>query len=751
MNRKSLIYCLSALAVFAAMIMTAVFFLYRKDDTVVYAGEKSLLIDAVPSNAVVVCILNQAGNIEHPLLSFFDVPGALAELFEGGQLGTFAKAPMVFSLHYAGKLAPLYVFDAGPASAEPSQEAEELITFFLDNGFQASFVDCSTLARRGGLSGRSVVIAAETSSMITSSVNNIRQSLTITDVDGFQEAMDMASGKDALFVSYNQAKPLFTSIFIREHFKSRYGQKQQSKKYSEAADFFVSLADWAVLDLTDAESTELNLSFRQLLDDDGSDFLSVLDKTSPSVSSVSSVLPSYTAFALSIPMADRSEYLAGYKVYLDSKQLTAAYEHRQSDLKKRENISPSAFIDLLGVKEVATACFGTSSVLRVNLAKISNPDTLLLRGTGHKAFPSSPELMEYRFQSYLSSVFGEYFALQDESYFTYMNGWLISGSRQAVEEYVSGRALEYDLKQYMSDAGHSDFMAERICAMTAYINAAGNDALLSKVISKEVRSLYKELVEGAEYAPAILSVYRKNDELHSDVDIYHLEMRRSRASEFERDTTVVVPSGPFRVINSGTGRTNLFYQQSNGAVGLKEEDGTGIWAVPFKDRLCGTAQNVDYYANGKKQILFGAGSSIYLIDRLGRYVNGFPVDLGNEILIGPDVYDFNGTNAYNIMVLHKDNTIQMYNLKGRKPESWLGIAPKHTIRQLPERIIVDGNTFWVVRTSIQTLIYPFVGGTPLTQFEGDRQILPTSEVIVRDASTVEFKCYDGITRTLRLK
>ena len=160
---------------------------------------------------------------------------------------------------------------------------------------------------------------------------------------------------------------------------------------------------------------------------------------------------------------------------------------------------------------------------------------------------------------------------------------------------------------------------------------------------------------------------------------------------------------------------------------------------------------LDYYSNGKLQILFGAGSSIYLIDRLGHYVNGFPVDLGKPILIGPDVYDFNGTNAYNIMVLHKDNTIEMYNLKGRRPSSWKTITGPDKIKSLPERIVVGGNTFWVVRTSIQTLIYPFGGGDPLTSFSGDQMIRPDSEVRTVDERSVSVDCYDGQTRTVVLK
>jgi hypothetical protein len=214
---------------------------------------------------------------------------------------------------------------------------------------------------------------------------------------------------------------------------------------------------------------------------------------------------------------------------------------------------------------------------------------------------------------------------------------------------------------------------------------------------------------------------------------------------------VSVSKGPFKVRNSGTGKMNLFYQQENMYLCLQEEGGKGLWGVPFTERICGTASTVDYYANGKLQILFGAGTKLHLIDRLGRFVTGFPVDLKKEILIGPDVYDFNGTRRYNVMVLHKDNTIEMYNLKGQKPSSWNGIRPSEIIRGLPERIIVGGNTFWVVRTSVQTLIYPFYGGQPLTVFEGDQMAMPDSEVRIIDGSAVELQCYDGKARTVKLK
>ena len=70
---------------------------------------------------------------------------------------------------------------------------------------------------------------------------------------------------------------------------------------------------------------------------------------------------------------------------------------------------------------------------------------------------------------------------------------------------------------------------------------------------------------------------------------------------------------------------------------------------------------------------------------------------------------------------------------------------------LPERIKVGGSSFWVVRTAVQTLIYPFYGGETLTVFEGDKKIRTDSDIKAVDQSSVEFMCYDGRKRTLQLK
>ena len=101
------------------------------------------------------------------------------------------------------------------------------------------------------------------------------------------------------------------------------------------------------------------------------------------------------------------------------------------------------------------------------------------------------------------------------------------------------------------------------------------------------------------------------------------------------------------------------------------------------------------------------------------------------------------------MVLHTDNSLERYNLHGRKPEGWKGIRAPETVKNLPELLEVRGKRYWVVRTSVRTLIYPFEGGENLIREEGGKMIKPDA-VLKTISKGVSAECYDGRTRDFKL-
>ena len=149
-------------------------------------------------------------------------------------------------------------------------------------------------------------------------------------------------------------------------------------------------------------------------------------------------------------------------------------------------------------------------------------------------------------------------------------------------------------------------------------------------------------------------------------------------------------------------------------------------------------------------MIFASGSKLYLIDRLGRMVRPFPVDLGKPVLLGPKIYDFNQNRKYSAMVLHTDNTLGLYDMQGKPLETWKGFETDETIKALPELLEVNSALYWVVTTSRQTVICDFTG-RPVADFSGSMMLRPGVEIKRSAADKVEVETYDGKVWVLDLK
>ena len=700
-----------AIAVMIVGIGVAVAILYsgtgqeRTFGKEVRASSVEKILHAIPSDASLVACVSDAG-------SLFDVN---------------LQRRMAVSLHYAGSLLPLYVFDAGPSGDVPGDYASEIIQKAESKGLKTEYV-CRP--------SYSLVLASESESLLKSSLRHMDKEVSVLDAEGFAQALDDVASKDYLLVNNAHSSHLIGALMTRN--------------FSSYSVFFSGLADWSSFDLEMVQGKHASVDGRIGFTRSASRFLNVFAETSSGKTDIAAMLPSSTCFAASLPLGNYDSYLESYQEYLAACRKQSLNESMKSSLQNQTGMSPLDFLKVFDVKEVATASFVLGGRLEsVNLVRIGK--------RGYKALLGDEETEEdqtsvrpFRYGSFLASLFGDLFSLKDESSFVFRNGWIISGSDKAVGEYVGGKVLDYTLEEYLEDSD-LDHMMSVSSSFISYMSLSELAELPVSIFKSNISSVLKEYASSCDHMPAVLTVRNEGRSAELRFEMVSADLKRTKATTFDPDTVVVVPQGPFSVKNSGTGRMNMFYQNSHLSLCLKEEDGKGLWGVPFDEPICGRAGTVDYFANGKLQIAFAAGTKLYLIDRLGRFVKGFPVELGKKVRLGPDLYDFNGTKKYNIMVLHDDNTIDMYNLKGQKPASWKSIRSDDTIKNLPERITVGGSSFWVVRTSVQTLIFPFYGGDPLTVFEGGKMIRPDSDVTVADGTSVSAECYDGKVRTIKLK
>ncbi len=750
--------CVTAIAVFLAVVSVALFFLYSDTgetrDSVAESREY-MLFSAVPSDAVSVlrfsdfssmldCMVSEKSAI-HYFVTDKAEPGKLVPFLEKisespSLYGSLMHAPAVMSVHNIGDLTPLLILDAGKSQDGMTAGVDSLNSIALRCGLTAQYADASSIASADNpLRKRALLLISPSDILVQSSLRHLKSDISVLDVPGFPESVSMADARDLLVIPSSGTDKFAGGLF--------------SRAYRSYPAFFRKYADCTAFAIRNFTSDSFSMTGKSFSDGSPDDFMNVFSLVEPSVSEVASVLPSYTLYAGTLPVADAAAYCMAYSQFSETQSLSKTLESEFAALKKRTGTDPADWAAALDVKEVAKAAYKVGGTVEtVLLVKAGRTDGgLAFKG---KAFPGAEDgkIHDFDWRGYVPALFGSLFSVQDESHYILADGWIVIGSVNALSEYSSGRATEYSLADYVADASVAEGMAGKRSYFLSYHSLMEDTAFTEQMLAKNLHPALEASSEGISYQPVFLTVDDGKSGIEMNFRLYRTVVTKSKAPTFERDTSVNIPKGPFRVKNSGTGRMNLFYQQDNLYLCLQEENGKGIWGVPFDAPICGCARTVDYYANGKLQILFASGTKLHLIDRLGRFVNPpFPVDLGKEILLGPDVYDFSGNRKYNVMVLHTDNTIEMYNLQGRRPAEWKTITSSETIKGLPERIRVGGRSYWIVRTSIQTLIFGFYGGDPLTVFSGDRMIRPDSEVKPAGDNAVEVVCYDGKRHTVKLR
>ena len=443
-------------------------------------------------------------------------------------------------------------------------------------------------------------------------------------------------------------------VLVSNEYASNLVSSYFGSGYGAYASFMKSLADWMGFSVKECSERMLSLQGSAAYGTSASYFMNVLKDQGTGESRITDVLPSTTTFAFSFQISDLALYREAYIKYLDASQRLASFNSTSASLQAKTGVAPMDLAQQLGIREVVVARW--KSLAGTELT------ALFLRTKANQKRDTTIEENEYA--SYPSLVFGDLFKLRDESCRVYLGEWLAIGDRAALEDV----ALAYN--------------------------------------------------EGDKYAyatPSVIITYAKSHFNFERVKISGADARRSAGGAMV--AKVEVPTGPFEVKNSGTGKTNLFYQNENMYLCLKEKEGKGLWGVTFSEPICGRVETIDYYNNGKLQFLFCAGSKLYLIDRLGRFVKDFPAELGKNVLLGPDAYDFTGAKGYTVLVLHTDNTIGMYNLHGQVPAEWKGITSPDTILDLPKLIEDKGKRYWAVPTARNTQVFEFWGGEPLKERE----------------------------------
>ena len=703
MGKKATLVAVTALALLLSGIALAVVQLYRP------AGERVPekrvpaswnILGAVPSDAAAVLVFDGSAKAASVLA---DSTGFLQGLVAPGNpafvkyLSALGRHRMAVSLHNSGSLVPLVATEVQ-----------------LDSTLEV-------LASRAGLKVQQAgeyLLASRSETFLNAGVRQLEEGHSILGTRHLKDLVPYVDGPAVILVAHSHAPKLL--------------QMYGGKPVQQYASFTKNLTAWSAWSISAITPEHTALDGCALPGDGVTSYFASFAGSPAQQPEFPDVLPYFTARALSLPIGNAENFLAARRRQEDGNASLGTF-NKALKAKSGRPLSVEDWFVNLQAREAVFASFRDESGVEREAVLIRSGKDLKLGSETANAYRGA-----------LATVLGPDFAVQDSVCASVTNRWSVFADLPTVRLFSDKAFLESSLKNRLSDASVS-----LPAGFVAYASFTDAPEEAGRLFAGSLSAPLLSFVKGTGYAPAAASLDLSGERPAMHIQLDTRALKGTKVQVLERDTVVVVPGGLFPVTNFATGKTNYLYQNAHKAICLRDENNKDVWGVPFKETICGRVHTIDFYNNKKLQWLFCAGDKIYLMDRLGRWVNGFPVSLPKPVLLGPDVYDFTGAGGYTIMVLHKDNTLERYNLHGEKVAGFKGIRAPETVKNLPELLELKGKRYWVVRTSIETLIYPFEGGEPLFKADGGKMLKPDA-LLTPTSKGVSAECYDGKTREIKL-
>lgn len=149
------------------------------------------------------------------------------------------------------------------------------------------------------------------------------------------------------------------------------------------------------------------------------------------------------------------------------------------------------------------------------------------------------------------------------------------------------------------------------------------------------------------------------------------------------------------VKNHITGLQEILVQDSDLTLYLISLNEGIIWKRQVDSQIQESLSQLDYFKNGKLQYLFSSKNKLYVIDRLGRDVTGFPKALPS-IARFSDVVDYDKSKNYRFVISSLSNEVYLFDKKGNNLIDWGPKKFDREIARVPQHFKIGGKDHFII-------------------------------------------------------
>ena len=155
-----------------------------------------------------------------------------------------------------------------------------------------------------------------------------------------------------------------------------------------------------------------------------------------------------------------------------------------------------------------------------------------------------------------------------------------------------------------------------------------------------------------------------------------------------------VQQGPFIIKNHRTNNQEILILDKNHQLKLYGINGELKWTKPIGEKIIGDVEQVDILNNKKLQMVFNTSSKLYLVDILGKDVDGFPIASKEKFTNQVSAVDYDKNKNYRF-ILATEKHLVAYDKMGKKVNGFSHQFANSEVKSQVKHIQISGMDYLV--------------------------------------------------------
>lgn len=449
-------------------------------------------------------------------------------------------------------------------------------------------------------------------------------------------------------------------------------------------------AAWSALDIS-IKSNALMFNGFTITPEEKAYYLSLFKNQTKSIGTqkinLTAVIPRNTAFLYYNSFSNPKQFFKDRNLWLKQTNKSFAYEQFVDKLTTNFSIDiEEEFLSLIGnelafvVTEPLSDSIANNEfiVFQTNDKKQAVAN---LKAIQHKLNGSASEniifndyeIAQLNIDNLFKPLFGKPFVNINQPFYTFIDDYVVFGaSAMSLETFITDYITERTLQKDENFSTFSDQLSAN-ASIFVYNNIARSVHLYKTFANENFTATIEEKTAFLRKFEAIAFQVNpaKNNLFYNNIYFkYNPVYKQDTRTLWETMLDTTLNNSPQIVLNHITNTKEIIVQDVANKLYLISTNGKILWTKQLHEPIIGKIHQIDAIKNGKLQLLFNTKNKIYLLDRNGEKVLGFPVELPAEATTNVVPIDYEKNRNYRLLIGCNNNLVYNYTLDGKQVEGW---------------------------------------------------------------------------------